>query len=161
MRTSGLIGFALLSVLQTTWFRQFHLGDVSPDVPLVVVSALALLMGWRPMLFGVAIFMGLFLDILGGMSLGVSAIALVAVVILLGWWREVIVYRGFAIFVLAAALATAIYDGVFFLFLLAQHDAISAMEALRTIILPSVVLNSIIAVPLSYFAQWASSLPNR
>ncbi len=161
MRASGFIGLALLTVFQVTWFRQFHLDGVSPDVPLVMISALALLLGWRPILFWVAIFIGLLLDILGGMSLGVSAIALVTVVIFLGWWREVIVYRGLAIFVFAAANATVIYDGVLFLFLLSQHEVISIIGTLRTIILPSAVLNCIIAIPLSFFAQWVSSLPMR
>ncbi|MCL4508392.1 MAG: hypothetical protein M1296_02570 [Chloroflexi bacterium] len=154
MRTVGIVTLVILVVLQVTLLKRLAPFEVAPDAVLTATASIAVIAGWRPIVFVTAVALGIVLDALGGTPLGLTSLGFVLVVLAVGWWREVVVYRGIAVFLLAAGVATVVFDGVLLLALLALHDPASVTGTMKHIVLPSVLINAVCAAPLSKVAEW-------
>ncbi|MCJ7513777.1 MAG: rod shape-determining protein MreD [Anaerolineales bacterium] len=137
---------ALLVVLQTTLLPRFELLDGRADLVLLLV------VGWamtgrvvQAMVTGLVA--GMLLDLLSGIPLGVSAIALIAAanVATLAQGR---LWRAHQFAALGAVLiATAVYYTVLGSIALLIYPGTDLVHILTRVVLPATILNLILAIP--------------
>lgn len=149
MKPLPLVGLAMLIVLQGTWLPHMQVAGVMPDAVLVVLSSWALLAGGVAVA-PVAAAAGVLLDLVAGAPLGLSAAALLTATLCVGWWRGTVFFTGIGVFMVAAVVATVAYDATLLVGMQSLHDAINWRLALRQVVVPSAVLNGLLALPVGY-----------
>lgn len=136
----------LLVVLQTAVLPSFELLDGRADLVLLLVVAWALTGRLvQAMILGVVA--GMLLDLLSGIPLWISAIALIAAanVATLAQGR---LWRAHQFAALGTVLlATAVYYAILALAVLLTHPGTDLVLGLTRIILPAVLLNLLLAIP--------------
>ncbi len=145
---------ALLVIVQTAVLPFFELLEGRADLLLLLVVAWALT-GRLLQSMVLGLVAGLLLDLLSGVPLGVSAIALIAAanVATLAQGR---LWRAHQFAALGAVLlATIVYYAILGLTVLLVHPGTDLALALARIVLPATLLNLLLAIPA---AQLAGSL---
>jgi rod shape-determining protein MreD len=143
----------LLALLQVTAGHRVSVMAVQPDLMLLVVIAWGLLCGSRQgVIWG---FVGGFsLSLFSGAPLGVSALALMAVGALTGLGRAR-VYRAQLLLPVLATLVTSALHGLLWLLLLyVSGHQVAWLDTIVRVTLPSMVLNSILIVPVYALLRW-------
>jgi rod shape-determining protein MreD len=148
----GVPLLALLAVLQATVFGQFRLLDGAPDLILLAVVAWALTgQKVQAMVFGLA--GGLMLDLFSGIPLGATSIALILSAFLVSFTEESF-WEAHLLMPLTAVLVTSlIFHAVNLLVLLLMGRLPEINYALTQVILPSVFVNVILALPSAQLAE--------
>ena len=150
-----LIGIPLLAglaVLQATLFGQLRLLDGAPDLLLLAVVTWALTGKQRQaMTFG--LIGGLFLDLFSGFPLGASALALILVAFLVSLTEGSFWEAHFLMPLSAVLIASLIYHGMNLLVLLLMGRLPDLNFAFTQVILPSVFLNLVLALPVAQLAE--------
>lgn len=148
----GVPLLAMLAVLQATVFGQFRLLDGAPDLMLLGVVAWALTgQKKQAMVFG--LLGGLLLDLFSGIPLGATSIALILAAFLVSFTEESF-WEAHLLMPLAAVLVTSlIYHAINLLVLLLLGRLPDLDYALAQVVLPSVFLNVILALPLTQFVE--------
>lgn len=133
-----------LAVVQASAVPYLAIWGVFPDLPLLFVTAWALLNGTRQgVLWGFVA--GLALDLLSGVPFGALTLSLMAVGFASGLGATV-VFRAQVMFpVLFVFLATVLYDLILLLMVQLSGDAVSWSGSLLRIVLPSAALNALLA----------------
>ena len=145
---------AFLVVLQTAVLPFFELLDGRADLVLLLVVAWALT-GRLVQAMVLGLVAGLLLDLLSGVPLGVSALALIAAanVATLAQGR---LWRAHQFAALGGVLlATVVYYAILGLAVLLIHPGTDLVFGLARVVLPAIVLNLLLAIPAM---QLASSL---
>ena len=142
----GIPVIALLAVLQTSLVSHLRLLEGRPDLVLLAVVAWALTgKGREAMILGFA--GGLFLDAFSAVPLGVSSAALVLVAVITSY-SEGQFWGINPIMQLAAVLVgSVVYYAVILFALVAIGQPVDFQQALGQIVLPSLFLNLILALP--------------
>ncbi len=142
----GIPAIALLAILQTSLVSHLNLLEGRPDLVLIAVIAWALTgKGNEAMILGFA--GGLFLDAFSAVPLGVSSVALV-IVAAIASYSEGQFWGINPIMQLAAVLVgSLVYYATIILALVAIGQPIDLQHALGQIVLPSLFMNLILALP--------------
>lgn len=147
----GVPLMALMAILQSTVFSQVRLMGGQADVVLLAVVAWALGGRWREaMILGVV--GGACLDLLSAVPLGISSLALVAIAYGVAvtegrlWGAHFLTPLGV---VLAASL---VFSGLSFAGSLMAGAAFDAASAAARVMLPSLFLNLVLAIPATQLA---------
>lgn len=142
----GIPAIALLAILQTSLVSHLILLEGRPDLVLIAVIAWALTgKGNEAMILGFA--GGLFLDAFSTVPLGVSSVALV-IVAAIASYSEGQFWGINPIMQLAAVLVgSLVYYATIILALVAIGQPIDLQYALGQIVLPSLFMNLILALP--------------
>jgi rod shape-determining protein MreD len=142
----GIPAIALLAILQTSLVSHLILLEGRPDLVLIAVIAWALTgKGKEAMILGFA--GGLFLDAFSTVPLGVSSVALV-IVAATASYSEGQFWGINPIMQLAAVLVgSLVYYATIILALVAIGQPIDLQYALGQIVLPSLFMNLILALP--------------
>ena len=152
MKPLAFLAFLALVIVQGTWLPHLRVAGVMPDAVLVALTSWALLAGGVAMV-PLAAAAGVLLDIIAGAPLGLSAAALLVAMLTVGWWRGTVFSTGIGVFVVAAALATLVYDATLLVGLQSLHDPINWPTALRHVVAPSALLNGLLALPSGYLCS--------
>lgn len=142
----GIPAIAILAILQTSLVGHLRLLEGRPDLVLLAVVAWALTgKGNEAMIFG--FIGGLFLDAFSAVPLGVSAAALVTVAAIASY-SEGQFWGINPIMQLAAILVgSAIFYSVIIFTLLGTGQPLDLQLAMGRIVLPSLFMNLILALP--------------
>lgn len=139
----------LAALTQASFFPATGLVRVRPDLVLLCVVVWAVLRGVREALPW-AFVGGLLLDLFSGGPFGVSSLALVLVAFFSSV-GEVSIFRSHYILPVLTAFWGSILYGVLFLFLMTtMHHPVDWLPALRYVVVPSAVLNTLCA-PVVYY----------
>jgi rod shape-determining protein MreD len=143
----------LLALLQSTVVPHIEVVGVHPDLMLVVVVSWSLLRGsGEGMLW--ALVGGLALDLLSGAQIGVSTLPLLLIGFLAGLWQRGIFRLDLAIPILAVPLATLIQQSAMVALLTMLGWPASWIETMRYAILPSVLVNTLVAPLIYVLLRW-------
>lgn len=148
----GLTGISLLAVLQASLVNHLRLVDGRPDLVLLAITAWALAGHARQaLLFGFV--GGLALDLFSAVPLGVSSAALVLVVVLVSY-SEGRFWGVHPLMQLAAVLAAcAVFYAAQLSSLWVAGHPIDLPLVLNRIVLPSLFLNLVLALPAAQTAE--------
>jgi rod shape-determining protein MreD len=149
MRAALFVGFVALALLQVTWMPHIRPFGVMPDIVLVALSTWALLLGGTT-LVPIAALSGLVLDLGSGAPLGLSAVALLIALLVIGWWKHAVLYGGVGLYIVAAAVATLAYDGSILIGMQTLHESVDWPSAMAWVIAPSLIVNGLLAIPAAY-----------
>lgn len=143
----GIPAFAILAILQSSLVSHLRLIEGRPDLVMLAVVAWALTgRGREAMILGFA--GGLFLDVFSAVPLGVSAAALVIVAVIASY-SEGQFWGINPIMQLAAVLVgSVVYNSVIIFTLVATGQPLDLQLALGRIVLPSLFVNLILALPM-------------
>ncbi|MFP3853973.1 MAG: rod shape-determining protein MreD [Anaerolineales bacterium] len=148
----GVPILGLLTVLQATIFGQFRLLDGAPDLILLATIGWALT-GQRVQAMTFGLIGGLLLDLFSGLPLGASSIALVLAAFLVSL-IEGRFWEAHLLMPLAAVLGTSIvFHGINLLVMLLLGRLPVLSYALTQVVLPSVFLNVVLALPVAQIAE--------
>jgi rod shape-determining protein MreD len=148
----GIPLLAALAILQATIFGQFRLLAGAPDLVLLAVVGWSLT-GQTRQALTFALVGGLLLDLFSGIPLGASAAGLILATFLVSLSEESF-WEAHLLMPLAAVLATSLIFHAFnllVLFLLGRLPDLSF--ALSQVILPSLFLNVVLALPAAQLAE--------
>ncbi len=148
----GVPTLAALGVLQATVFAQVRVLDGAPDLVLLAVVGWGIT-GHPRQAMSLGLIGGLILDLLSGLPLGVSSLPLIlsAYIVSIGEGRF---WEVHFLMPLGAVLAASIVyhgAGLGVLFILGRSPDLTF--ALSRVVLPSVVLNILLALPMAQMAQ--------
>ena len=148
----GIPAIALLAVLQTSLVSHLRLLEGRPDLVLLAIVAWALTgKDHEAMILGFA--GGLFLDAFSAVPLGVSSTALVMVAAMVSY-SEGQFWGINPIMQLAAVLVgSVLYYATLIFALIAVGQPIDLQQALGQIVLPSLFVNLILALPIVQIAE--------
>ena len=136
----------LLVVFQTAVLPLFPLLDGRPDLVLLLVVGWALT-GRVVEASILATIGGLLLDLASGLPLGVSAIALIAAVNLINLSHGRL-WRGHQLLALGAVLlGSLVYYAILAVVVWITHPGFDLLAAVANVVLPSILLNLILAIP--------------
>lgn len=148
----GVPILAALVVLQATVLGQIRVLDGAPDLVLLAVVGWALT-GRAKQAMTLALIGGLLLDLLSGLPLGVSALPLILCAYLVGLGKGRFWEAHFLMPLGAVLGASIVYHGVQLgvLFVLGRLPELAF--AVSRVVLPSAVLNVLLALPTAQLAQ--------
>jgi rod shape-determining protein MreD len=133
----------IVAFLQTTIMPHLAIWDVFPDLPVLVVVSWSLLRGPREgVVWG--FIQGVAVDLLSGAPFGAATLSLIAAGALAGLSGTTAFRAHFALPLLTMFVATIVYDMIFLLMVQISGDAVSWLDTLFRIVLPSAVLNTIL-----------------
>lgn len=133
----------IVSVLQTTLVPHLAIWGVFADLPLLVVVSWSLLRGAREgMIWGFVA--GLVVDLLSGAPFGAATLSLIAVGFLSGLGEATVFRTHVALPLVAMFLATILYDLIFLLIVQISGQAVSWLDSLFRVVLPSAALNAVL-----------------
>ncbi len=150
----GLPVLLVLAVLQSSVLSQLQLLDGAPDLPLLAVISWALT-GRMHESLGLALFAGLFVDLLSGLPFGMSAIILIFVTFLVSlfegrfWEANLLMPLGVTL------IASLAYHLLGIMAVLVIGRSTDLGFALTRIVMPSTFLNLVLILP---FSQAAAGL---
>jgi rod shape-determining protein MreD len=148
------------ALLQVTVAPRLALAGIKPDLMLIVVVSWSLLRGGREGIVW-AFLGGLWLDLLAGGPLGVSALALMAVSLACSI-GALNIFRSHLLLPLLTILWGTVVFGLVYLSLLQSLGyTVAWLDALRRVTLPSMILNALV-MPLLYAPlDWLSRVTGR
>lgn len=148
----GIPTLAVLGVIQATVFAQVRVLDGAPDMILLAVVGWAIT-GHPRQAMNLGFIGGIFLDLMSGLPMGVSSLPLIlsAYVVSIGEGRF---WEVHFLMPLGAILAASIvYHGAGLGVLFALGRPPELTYALSRVVLPSVVLNILLTLPIAQIAQ--------
>lgn len=137
-------------LLQTSVAPSFAILGVKPDLVLLFVLIVGTVRGFQEAAAAGAIG-GLLMDIISGAPMGANSIPLIAVALAVADRKVFLGENRFVVTIVLAFCCTFLYDALFLLFLQLLGSPVEWSITLARILLPSAVLNSLIAP----FALWA------
>ena len=144
-----------LALVEASVLPLFRIGGLQPNLTLVVLVAWILVRGQKEALVLIPV-AGICLGLLGAAAMG-SALLAMAPLALLYDLREVHLGEGqFSLTLLLTLGATLIYQIIHLLIYFLFGEAGSWTSALVGIVLPTALLNLVVAVPV-YFVVWSIS----
>ena len=148
----GVPLLGLLAVRQATILGQFRLRDGAPDLILLATIGWALT-GQRVQAMTFGLIGGLFLDLFSGLPLGSSSIALILAAFLVSL-IEGRFWEAHLLMPLAAVLGTSIvFHGINLMVMLLLGRLPDLGYALAQVVLPSIFLNVVLALPVTQIAE--------
>lgn len=148
----GIPLLALLSVLQATVFTQVRILDGAPDLVLLAVVAWAIT-GHSRQAMSLGFIGGVLLDLLSGLPLGVTSLPLILSAYLVSFGEGRFWEVHFLMPLGAVLAASIVYHGVGLGVLFALGRPPELGFALSRVVLPSVVLNLLLALPVAQLTQ--------
>lgn len=139
-------------IIQTTVMPHLTILGVKPDLMLLVVISWSLLRGAKEGLIW-ALIGGIGLDLVSGAPFGTLTGALVALSLVAGLGQLSVFRTHIALPLIAALVATLIYDLFFLLLLQVRGCSISWTDSLIKVVLPSMLFNVLLS-PLIYKALY-------
>lgn len=147
----GLPLLASLAVLQATVLGNLRLLEGSPDLILLAVVGWAISgKGHQAMVWGLA--GGLILDLLSGLPLGVTAMALILVAALVSFSEGSFWEAHFLMPLSVVLIASLLYYAIVLLWLFIFGRPVELSYALTRVIMPSTFLNVLLALPAAQLA---------
>ncbi len=138
----------LMTIVQTALIPYLSIWGIFADLPLLVVVSWSLLQGKREgLVWGVVAGVGI--DILSGAPFGAATLSLALVGFLTGLGEATVFRIHIALPLLAAFLATILYDLVFLAIVAILGQPVAWLDSLLRIVLPSAALNAIL-IPLVF-----------
>jgi rod shape-determining protein MreD len=126
---------------------------VFADLPLLVVVSWSLLRGAREgVIWGFVA--GLVVDLLSGAPFGAATLSLIAVGFLSGLGQATVFRTHVALPLVAVFLATILYDLLFLLIVQISGQAVSWLDSLFRVVLPSAVLNAVLTPIVFGVMRW-------
>jgi rod shape-determining protein MreD len=135
----------LVAIVQASAVPRLAVWGVYPDLPLVFVACWGYLRGWREGLIW-GLIAGLAVDLLSGAPLGAATVAMAAAGLLAGRARSAAPRSSLLVPLVGVFLLTVLYDLIFMLALAVSGQTVLWLETLARIVLPSAVLNGVLAV---------------
>lgn len=143
----------IVAVLQTTLVPHLAIWGVFADLPLLVVVSWSLLRGAREgVIWGFVA--GLVVDLLSGAPFGAATLSLIAVGFLSGLGEATVFRTHVALPLVAVFLATILYDLLFLLIVQISGQAVSWLDSLFRVVLPSAVLNAVLTPIVFGVMRW-------
>ena len=150
MRAFFWIGLVVtLLVIQATLVPMLFTGGVRPDLLLVAVVSTGLLFGKEPAI-GLGFFAGLLQDLASGTVFGLNILAKMAVGYAFGLAERNIFKENIVLPVLAVMLATLLQSLFMMSFLVVAGYSVNFFAELQYQVLPTLLYNVILAVPVHY-----------
>jgi rod shape-determining protein MreD len=144
----GIPALAILASLQASVFSRFRLLDGGPDLVLLVVIGWALT-GQRRQSMTLGLIGGLLLDLLSGYPLGVTSVGLIVVAYLVSLSEGRFWEANFLMQLAAVLVGSAIYHLADLVVLLVLGRTPDFQYAVARVVLPSVFLNVVMALPIA------------
>lgn len=141
----SLLVLALVVIAQGTLFSRLRIFDVGPNLLLVTTVCWSLVQNMASgLVWGFA--GGLGADLITGMPLGTSSLALMAPCLLAGFGRKTVFASNLVLPVLLVGLATPLHGWIVLLSQQAQGRSIAWLSTTAQVILPEMALNALLAV---------------
>ncbi len=142
-----------MATLQTSVLPTYSLGGVVPDLMLLVVVSWSVLRGSRAAL-PLALGGGLLLDLLSGGPFGAATISLTVSSLVTGLEQLNLFRDSLWLPLLAAVLATVLYNMVYLMILAAFGRTLQWLPTLQQVILPEMALNIAVMYPVFWSMRW-------
>ncbi len=147
---------ASAAILQATIVPHLAILGVFADLPLLVVASWGLLRGAKEgIVWGFVA--GLAVDLLSGAPFGAATLGLIAAGFLSGLGQVTVGRTHLALSAVVVFLATIAYDVLFLLVIQISGGAATWVDSLVRLILPSAVLNAVLAPVVFLFLRWLSN----
>jgi len=143
----------ILALLQTSLMNHVAINGIYPSIVLLIVVNWGILRGMdEGMLW--AFLGGLCLDVFSGWPFGTNTVALVTVASIVSLGRGTFM-RTHAIVPLATVFgATLLYYGIALFILASTQHPVDLVPAIRTMVLPIAVYNTVLNIPGFWLSQW-------
>ena len=141
----------VFAVIQATVIPHLTIWGVFPDLPLLAVVSWTLLRGAREGLVW-GFIAGMAMDLFSGAPFGAATLALMAAGFLSGFGEATVFRTHVALPLVTMFLATIVYDLIFLFVVRFSGSAVTWLDSLLRIILPSAVLNALLT-PLVFGAM--------
>jgi rod shape-determining protein MreD len=151
----ALAGLAAAVLIQATILTRVRFFGAQPDLLLVVVICLSLLHGVSEGLLW-AFIGGLALDVIAGLPLGISPLALMPVCFLASIGRSSVYVNNLWLPVVVVAIATPIHGWIMLFIRQAQGVSIDWPGMTLRVILPALALNIVLTIVVVRVLRWAS-----
>lgn len=150
---------ALLAILQSAIISYIPLLEGTPNLVLLAIVAWSLTGRAREAMI-LGLLGGIFLDMLSGFPLASTSISLILIAHLVsllegGFWET-----NFFTPLVATLMASLVYFALTILFLLLSGRSFDLTASLSRVVLPSLFLNLILALPVYHMAEWVSKVLN-
>lgn len=144
---------ALIVLAQATLVARIRFLGACPNLPLVAVATWSLLAGFTD---GIqwGFIGGLGLDLVAGMPLGTSSLALMATCFLAGLGKSSIFAGNLALPVVIVSLATPVYGWIVLLTQQLYGTPVDWIASTVRVIGPELVLNALLTVPIYPLLRW-------
>ncbi|NLL92966.1 MAG: rod shape-determining protein MreD [Clostridiales bacterium] len=148
----------LLFVIQTTFSGAISLGNVAPNLIIIIVCMYGLLRGRRAGMY-IGFFAGLLLDVFFGIGdvMGINAMILMYIGFLNGIFNDMIYIKNYHIPVIAVAISTFAYEFFYYVFAFMIRNKLDLPYYLRHIIIPEIVYTVFVTLFLFKIILWIDS----
>ena len=138
--------FILLSyILQTTIFRVFDLGGVTPNLLLIFTTSTAFIKGDRPGLL-VGFFSGLLIDIFFGSYIGFYALIYMYIGFVVGKLHPIFFTQNLAIPILIIGISDFIFGFICYVLMFLFRTKFNIGYYMTTIIIPELVYTALVSI---------------
>ncbi len=143
----------LVVIVQATLIARIRVGGVCPDLLLVVVVAWSLLRGIGA---GIAwsFVGGLFFDMVAGLPLGTSSLALMTVCFVTGLGESNLFQGNIFLPIIAVAIATPLHAAIVLLAMQLQHVHVDWLGVALRVVLPEMFLNMATMILVYPMLRW-------
>jgi rod shape-determining protein MreD len=150
-----VLALALAALVQVSLLPALSVAGVYPNLPLMIVTAWALLRGVRSAMIW-ALIAGLALDLLSGRAFGGYTLGLVAAAYLAGWGSQTVYRPSIWLALAMAAAVTVVQDGIQLALLGLNGGTITLPDTLLRLVLPEIVYNCIVMLAVYPVLSWVN-----
>ncbi len=150
-----LVGLAVAVLIQATLLTRIRFFGAQPDLLLVMVICWSLLHGVSEGLMW-AFIGGLAFDVVSGLPLGASPLALMPICFLASIGRTSVYANNLWLPVVFVAIATPIHGWIMLFIRQAQGVPVDWLGVTLRVVLPAMVLNILLTIVVARILRWAS-----
>ncbi len=148
----------LVAAVQSTLAHLFMVGNVKPDLVLLVVISWSLLRGSHEgVVWG--LIGGLCLDLFSGAPLGASSIGLMTAGLLAGEGETNIFKGNILLPLFFAHIGTVVYYGILLIVFALTRQSLPVGPSVSQVILPAAVMNAAVITFVYTFVRWLATRP--
>ena len=140
-----IITFFILYFLQINFFNWFNIAGIKPNLFIVLVLCVGLFIG-KNYAMPIGFIIGLYLDILTGSKIGISALAFVAIGFLGGYFDKSFSKDSKITILLMTAGCTVFYELIVYLYTIARNQIPLQLLGFIKILLIEVVFNILLTI---------------
>lgn len=152
-----VLALGLAALVQISLLPALRVAGVYPNLPLMIVTAWALLRGTRSAVIW-AVIAGLWLDLLSGSAFGGYTLGLVTAALLAGWASQTVYRSSIWLALAAAAAVTVVQDGIQLALLGLGGGTITLPDTLLRLVLPEIVYNCIVMLAVYPVLSWVNRM---